>query len=110
MPQEPKQFVVTDPRDFDGNPYEVAKRATEQATSLLEITQTSIADASVMARNAEMERQFMDGGEPDAGAWEASAAGRRWASLDQILWDVRNDLVFLGRAAGYDPKNVLTEV
>jgi hypothetical protein len=105
MLKEPRQVVVTDPRSYDGNPYDVAQRAAAQAEGLLNITRGSVEDATVMARNAEMERQCIDGGAPDANAWEASAAGRKWAALAQTLWQARNDLVALGRAAAFDPKH-----
>lgn len=100
MPKEPKSFVVTDPREFDGDPYDVANRATSQAEALLNLTIEAVDDAYVMARNAEMERQNGDG----AVEWPESAAGRRWQSVMDRLPEILLDLAVLRRVAAFNPK------
>lgn len=100
MPKEPKSFVVTDPREFDGDPFEVADRAAAQAESLLTLTSEAVDDAYVMARNAEMERQGGDG----ASEWPESAAGKRWQSVIDRLPEIRLDLSVLRRVAAFNPK------
>lgn len=97
-------FVVTDPREFDGDPYEVAERATLQAESLLKLTIQAVEDAEVMARNADLEQQMDLGGEPDALSWATSAAGRRWKLVTDRLADAVPDLAVLRRFASFNPK------
>lgn len=104
MPHQPTTFVVTDPREFDGDPYEVAERATLQAEALLNLTIQAVEDAEVMARNADLEQQMDLGGQPDASLWADSAAGKRWKAVSERLTGVVPDLGVLRRFAAFNPK------
>jgi hypothetical protein len=99
------QFAVADPRDMDGTPFEVAARAVAQARALTAILIACVDGANKMALNAEMERQMVLGGEPDAVGWELSAQGRKFERIEDDLARIRKDLEVLGQAAAYDPKN-----
>ena len=99
-----KQFSVADPRTFDGNPYEVAERAVAQAEAIGAIFAQSVDDAAVMARNAEMERQIVRDGEPDAQAFEDGPQGRKFKQTETEIKAINDRLVLLRRAAGFDPK------
>jgi hypothetical protein len=105
MPHDPKRFVVTDPRTFDGNPFEVANRAIAQISALVKIAAEAAADAEVMALNASMERDCQADKEPDAVGWPESPQGRRWAEIQTSLVEISKTLVFLGLAASYDPRH-----
>lgn len=96
-----KQFVVADPRTFDGNCFEVADRAIAQTEALVALAAETAGDARIMARNSELERQP----EPDAIAWDTTAEARRWDNVAQLLTAVLTDLKVLRRVASYNPKH-----
>jgi hypothetical protein len=97
-------FVITDPRTYDGNPYEVAERAVRQAEALAGILVETIELAALMARNAEMERDLVMTGECDAPGWPDSAQGRRYTALGTVVGEVEKALGGLAKAAAFDPK------
>lgn len=95
---------MADPRTFDGDPYEVAARAVQQAEAVARILATVAEGAYVMVRNAELERQLDASGECDAVAWEESAQNRRWEDIREKLAVVEQGLSVLAKAAGFNPK------
>jgi hypothetical protein len=107
LTHQTKTFTITDPRDLDGDPYEVAAKAVAQAEALTMLTQNAVKDAFVMARNAEMERQILATGEPDAAAFEQGPHGRKFEAAIQALTEVITDMHLETRAAGFNPKGKL---
>jgi hypothetical protein len=105
MTHEPQTFTVVDPRTFDGNPYEVAARAVQQAESVAHILAVCLETATIMGRNAEMSRQEHATGDPQAAAWEDSAYGRKFARAHADCKKIERELELLRQAVGYDPKN-----
>lgn len=105
MPHQPTTFVVTDPREFDGNPYEVAERAVQQAEALLDLTIRAVEDAETMARNADLEQQMDLGGEPDAAAWTHGPAGHKWQTILDGLALSAKTLSVLRQYAAWNPKS-----
>ena len=104
MPKDPKTFTITDPREYDGDPYEVASRAATQCEALLDHLIEATDDAATMARNAEMERNCIDGGDPSAPGWLEGAQGRRWTAALGTLRGLKLTLKGLRIAASYNPK------
>lgn len=97
-------FTYTDPRLFDGNPYEVAEKATNQALSALRLAGRAMADAKVLVRNSYLQRQIdtsEDGG--ISTPFDKSGEGRAWESLLANRRDIERRLPNLAKAAGYDP-------
>lgn len=105
MPRKPKQFILVDPRDLDGNPYEVAIRSIEQASALADMYRVALSDARIMARNAGMERQIALGGPASAADWEAGPEAGIITRLQADTVSAPKMLRTLAMAAGYDPKN-----
>lgn len=106
MPRTPENFTVIDPRQLDGNPYEVAILSLTQAAGLLGLYRRALDDAFVMARNSEMERQMSFGAEkPDSLAFTDGPQGRRIQRLQSEAKEAHRDLEILATAAGFDPKN-----
>jgi hypothetical protein len=105
MTQNIQRFTVVDPRAMDGNPYEVGARGIAQLRGILRIAELSLPAVELMARNAELERQMVDGDEPDAISWPASPQGRKFERIKLDLARMSTELSVLERAAGYDPKN-----
>jgi hypothetical protein len=105
MPHEVLTFSITDPRHFDGDPFEVAERACRQAEAVARVLATATQTATIMARNAELERNLMTTPE-DARAeeWEDSLQARRLAQVHKASKQVERALGVLGKAAGYNPK------
>jgi hypothetical protein len=101
---EPFTFVVTDPRTYDGDPYEVAERATRQAEAVATILAKCVADATVMARNAQMERELSATGECDAAGFEESPQGGRYVKVLESATYCKDQLKILTKAAGFNPK------
>lgn len=102
-----KTFTIADPRTFDGDPFEVADRAAAQAEALASLLATSIHDAWVMARNAEMERQIIAGNDPDAAAFETGPHGKSFAAAEADVAKLVNKLSVLRKAAAFNPKGPL---
>lgn len=100
-----RTFALTDPRDFDGSPYQAAERAVQQAGALALLLVEAIEDAEVLARNAEMERTFStdDDLAEIATGWPDSPQGRAWAGALSRAKLVVPELSSLRRAAAYDP-------
>jgi len=111
--QDPLVFTVTDPRTFDGNPYDVAARSMTQVRGIVRVLQTALAPAEVMMRNAQMERQLYhsDGDNAKAHEWEDSPEGRQLKQVVEAVQllaedasEIERRLGALAKAAAYDPK------
>lgn len=104
-----KTVVVTDPREFDGDAYQVASRAIQQACALAGILKSALEPANLMARNAELERLMAIGTQGDdlraaANGWPDSAQGRQFTQMDEALCEIQARLIRLEKAVAYDPK------
>jgi hypothetical protein len=97
-------ITYTDPRYFEGDPFEVADQAVAQAEAAVELSQKALADAEVMARNAELERQLYAKGKCDAEGWPTSPQGRQYDTLGKLLDELRSRLGTLRRAACFNPR------
>lgn len=96
-PERTKSFIVVDPRSMDGDPYQVAERAAQQAQALVSLAIQATQDAEVMARNAEQERDI------DVN-WEEHPQNIQY---ENTLLELERAVVRLGRlaqAAGFNPK------
>ena len=98
-------FTITDPRTFDGNPFEVAERAVAQLEGLMVLLRESAPLAELMARNAEMTRRMDSGQEPEGDRWATEPQGRQWAALDEETQRVLKRLRAMKAASGFDPKH-----
>lgn len=105
MTQEFKTFTIADPRDFDGNPFEVAERAVAQLEGLERLIAYALPSAELMARNAEMTRRMDLGGEPEGDRWVETPQGRQWAALKEEMKAVQKRLRVMKAAASYDPRH-----
>lgn len=101
-----EQFAVTDPRTFDGDPFEVAARACRQAEAVARILAQVAEGAELMARNAEMERNLIASGGEEAGAslWDGSPQARQFRKIIEEGREAEQRLKVLGKAAGFNPK------
>ena len=105
-----RTITITDPREFDGDPYQVATRAVEQLKGILLLAAENLDAVDKMARNAELERLLsmqVDSQElrDQAHGWPESPQGRRLAGiLDRLELSVK-DLQGLEKAVGYNPKS-----
>jgi hypothetical protein len=95
-------FVVADPRTFEGDPFEVAGRAVDQAGALATLLEQAVEDAYVMARNAELERQAA--GEMDVSLFESGPQGRKFQGIEDALRTSVRELKILRTAASFDPR------
>lgn len=99
-----KTLAITDPRMYDGDPYDVAEKSVAQIKGLLEMVDEVLPATRLMVCNAELERQLWNGEEADAIAWEESLVGRKWQGVADQLIALQNELNVLHRAAAYDPR------
>jgi hypothetical protein len=100
-----RHFTVADPRDFDGNPFEVAERAIAQLEGLLVIADDLLPKSELMARNAEMTRRIDLGGDPEGDRWAGEPQGRQWQAVREELSTLKRRLRTLKATAGWDPKD-----
>lgn len=96
-PERTKNFIYTDPRSFDGDPYQVAERAVQQAQALVTLAAQAVTDAEIMARNAELERDI------DA-VWDESPQDKRYGDIMDDLERSHTTLGRLAQAAAFNPK------
>lgn len=101
-------FTITDPREFDGDPFQVAQRAIQQSSALAAILTKSVEVAELMARNTELERALQVDKDRDltpvAGGWPESPQGRQFRNVIQDIENAKTRLDVLMRAAAYNPK------
>lgn len=102
---ELKTFTIAHPRDFDGNPFEVASRAVAQVAGVVHLAREAVGAAELMARNAEMTRRIDLGGQPEGDKWTETPQGRNWQALRDELDAVEKRLRTMKMAAGFDPKH-----
>lgn len=105
MTHKPKHFTLIDPRELDGDPFDVAERACQQAAALAGILGESLEPVRIIVRNAELERQLQGGGSADAEAWERGPQALRLDGLKRDLEAAKKGLTVLATAASYNPKN-----
>lgn len=105
MSESQTTITYTDPRYFEGDPFEVADKAVAQAVAAAELSQRALADAEVMARNAELERQLYASGECDADTWPVGPQGRQYDALSKLLGELQSRLGLLRRAAAFNPRH-----
>jgi len=104
MTQNPKTFTLTDPRTFDGDPFEVAQRGVAQLSATVSLVIEALDPAKLMARSAELERQCIRDEPLDAVGWPDTAEGRRWLQVEQDLAQVAKNLRLLEKVAAFNPK------
>lgn len=104
-----KHFVLADPKNFDGDPFDVATRAVAQAAAMATLLYKAIEDAEITARNAEMERNL--GANLPAGAekWETSPQGKRYDELKRAALVFEKRIGALVLAASFNPKKPIKE-
>lgn len=109
MSETQQTTTYTDPRFFDGDPFEVAFKAVRQAEEAVELSQRALDAAEVMARNAELERQLYVSDECDASTWPTSAQGRQYAIIRERVEKNRRILALLRQAAAFNPRKPNTQ-
>lgn len=97
-------FAVADPRTFDGDPYEVAERSVRQLSAVVGVAEALFDATDKMARNAEMERNIIDTGEPMGSEWRESPLGKQLGNVGEELAALRKRLAALAQAAGFNPR------
>lgn len=102
---QPTEVIFTDPRDQDGNPYEVAAFAIAQAEGILTIYRQALDAAYLMARNAHMERNLAQRKPPAGDGYATTAEGRKFIGLENAAADSKTALDVLRTAASFDPKH-----
>lgn len=105
MAYETRKYVIADPRNFEGNPYEAAAKAMAQIEALIEQIQNLLPTTRIIVRNAELERQMISG-EPNPTAWERGPQGRKLDYLASELSAAQAAAHSLKAAAGFDPRGV----
>lgn len=106
-----RTITITDPREFDGDPYQVAERAVAQIKGLMLLVAENLDAVDKMARNAELER-LLSAGTNDAeelrriaAAWPESPQGRTLSRAMERLEASVNELSLLEKAVAYNPKS-----
>ena len=100
-----QHFVVSDAREMEGNPFEVAERACQQAAGVAGVLFECIEGAELMARNSFMERNLQeDPAAPRAAEWDGTPEGKRFVSVKQQASDLAVALRALAKASAYDPR------
>ena len=109
MAKEQTTFTITDPRYFEGTPYEVAERSCYQAAAIASHLQKAAVDAEIMARNAFMERNLSKGEPAGAEDWDSTPEAKRHQSLQKGSEQVVKAYSTLALAAGFNPKAALPD-
>jgi hypothetical protein len=101
----PTDITFTDPRTFDGNPYDVAERAIAQCEGILELYAQALTAAFLMARNADMERNLALRLPPAGSSYWKGPQGRQFEKLTTHGEESLRILGALKTAVAYDPKH-----
>lgn len=109
MTHDPVSVVVTDPRTFDGDPYEVAGRSVRQFAGMVMLLRGMIGPMERMVRNSEMERAFDFGNIPEPTDWTGSPLERKIRQIETTLTDISGVLGQIERAAEFAPKDPIPE-
>lgn len=99
-------FTAQDPREFDGDPYQVAERAIQQLRGVINVAQGLMPSTVLMVRNADLERTLALGGELGDAAtdWPESPQGRKLADIQEQLAAMQKTLGLLEKAASFNPR------
>lgn len=102
-------ITITDPRQFDGDPYQVAERSVKQLSAMVRLVITTADATGLMVRNSELERCLASGMDAEAlravaNGWSESPQGRILSDLAKALENAEARLRTLERAASYNPK------
>lgn len=98
-------FQYTDPREFEGSPFDAARGAAEQAESLIKLAKSSVADTFIIARVAELQRQQDAGNDLSVAMFDDSPIGKRLRTVESDLGELSTLLARLAGAVSYDPMN-----
>ena len=100
-------FTIQDPRQFDGDPYQVAERAIQQLRGVVAEAEKLMASTVLMIRNADLERTLALGNTLGdvAAEWPESPQGRKLAEIEKELAGIQARLTLLQAAAAWNPKS-----
>ena len=102
-------FVLADPRQMDGTPYQVAERAIRQVAAAARRLADALDVVHVMARNAELERAVALDPDADlkpvAEGWFESPQARNLDAAEVLLGEAAGVLDAVAVAASWDPKD-----
>jgi hypothetical protein len=104
LTQNTQTFTIVDPSTFDGDPFEVAKKAVDQASAVAAKLWHAIDAGYNMVINAEMERQIQATGAPDASEADGAPVAVRYTTLLDAVAEVETALRRISVAASYNPK------
>ncbi len=97
-------FTYHDPsRTFDGTPFEAAGQAVQQTQAVLKLAQRAVYDAEIQVRNAFLQRNLENGGDPKVDEWDGSPEAILLAQLASVLEKLQVRARYLYQAATFDP-------
>lgn len=99
-----RTFSVADPRTFEGDPYEAASRGVKQLDGVLAVAEALFPATLKMARNADLERAFAYGQDPQGAEWPNTPVGKKYVAFEEQLAEMRKTLAVLAKAAAFNPK------
>jgi hypothetical protein len=108
-PTQTKHVVaIVDPRNFDGDAYQVALASVQQAKGLATLLLENLEGVNLMARNAELERLLsLDLSTEElrdrAHEWPSSPQGRKLAAIQAEVENTIDRLASLEKAVAYNP-------
>lgn len=102
---QPTEVTFTDPRTFDGDPYDVAERAVAQCAGILDLYGRALDVAMLMARNAHMERNLALQRPPAGAGYLDTVEGKLFLRLSKAIDEARKTLSTLEKAVAFNPKH-----
>lgn len=101
-----KILSIADPRNMEGDPYEVAERACLQIAGLARVLSQQVELVNLMARNAELERALATTGDCTiaAATWPETGQALKLKTVQEDLAKIERDMAVLARAASYNPR------
>ena len=97
-------FTVVDARTLDGDPYEVALAAVDQALALTELAVEYTDIAARMGRNAQDERDLYFTGAIGETEYVFTGEGKNFEKAKEGLAEATKRLASLRKAVGFNPK------
>ena len=98
-------FAVSDPKEFDGNPNEVAGRACQQASGVARVLAKAIKDAEPMVQNSQLTRNLQETPkDARAAEWSSTLLAQKLRAAAELAEDLERTMAQLAQAASFDPK------
>lgn len=97
---------LTDVRQADGEPWEVANFAAVQFDQAIQQAWEALGMFDWAARGSWLSQQhYWTGTMPDGEAWPEQVSARQLGAIEELLIELRSKAAVIGKAVAHDPRD-----